>query len=105
MDNIEFIGSKIKLFRKRKKISQEQLAEMISMNHRTIVRIENGHTIPTIETLQKISNALDLNITDFFETKTFNNKSEIIESIKNKLENMSFAELEKFYKIVCDFYE
>ena len=70
MFEISLIGKKIKKIRKQKKISQEKLAEMISMNHRSIVRIENAQVVPTLETLGKIAEVLDVKIADFFDEYT-----------------------------------
>ena len=103
MLDIELIGHKIKTIRKQKKISQEKLAEIIEMNTRSILRIENGQTIPTLDTLLKIAIALNVDIKDFFETDTIKNKQEIIEEINNILINMDETELQKFYKSVYNY--
>jgi len=51
-------GQKLQKVRKSKKISQEELAEMLAM-HRTYVGfIERGERNPTIRTLYKIAKAL-----------------------------------------------
>ena len=54
-------GQKLQKVRKSKKISQEELAEILSM-HRTYVRfIERGERNPTIRTLYKVAKALKVN--------------------------------------------
>ncbi|MBQ8886462.1 MAG: helix-turn-helix transcriptional regulator [Candidatus Gastranaerophilales bacterium] len=103
MYNLESTGLKIKEIRKRKKISQEKLAEMVSMNTRSILRLENAQNIPTIETLDKIAKALNVSISDFFETQTTKNKDEIIEDINKCLLMMNTDELKNFYKAVYYF--
>lgn len=103
MYNLESIGLKIKEIRKLKKISQEKLAEMVSMNTRSILRLENAQNIPTIETLGKIAKALNVSIADFFETQTTKNKDEIIEDINKCLLTMKTEELKNFYKAVYYF--
>ncbi|MCD7780039.1 MAG: helix-turn-helix domain-containing protein [Candidatus Gastranaerophilales bacterium] len=103
MIDIEQIGYKIKEIRKSKKISQEKLAEKVLMNTRSILRIENAQTIPNLDTLNKIAKALDVNITDFFETKIFKNKKEIIKDINKCLDLMSESELKKFHKAVYNY--
>ena len=103
MYNLESTGLKIKEIRKRKKISQEKLAEMVSMNTRSILRLENAQNIPTIETLDKIAKALNVSIADFFETQTTKNKDEIIEDINKCLLTMNIEELKNFYKAVYYF--
>lgn len=103
MENIELIGLKIKEIRKKKKISQEALAEMVNMNHRSIVRLENQHSIPTIDTLDRIAKALDVNIVDFFATETTKSRIDIIKNINVFMEKMSDDELKNFYKAIYYF--
>lgn len=100
MFNTKLIGLKIKEIRKRKKISQEKLAEMVLMNHRSIVRLENSQSVPTVETLEKIAVALDVSISDFFETKMIKSRTEIVEDINNSIKKMNDDELRNFYKAV-----
>lgn len=60
------VGKTISNERKKKSISQEQLAEL-SETHRTYIsEIENGKRNPTITVLWKILMALDSNPTTFF---------------------------------------
>ncbi len=103
MQNLKLIGNKIKEIRKAKKISQEKLAEMISMNHRSIVRLENSHNVPTLDTLEKIAKALNVNITDFFETQDVQNREKIIEEINALFVMMDDKKLKTFYKAVYHF--
>ncbi len=100
MFDTKLIGLKIKEIRKRKKISQEKLAEMVMMNHRSIVRLENSQSVPTVETLEKIAVALDVSISDFFETKMIKTRTEIVEDINNLIKQMNDDELRTFYKAV-----
>lgn len=104
MTVLKHIGAKIKEIRKKKKISQEKLAELVSMNNRSILRIENQHNIPTLETLEKIAQVLGVPITDFFETPAALTRKEIVDNINSMLENMDEKELQTFYKAVYHFY-
>lgn len=100
MNNLEYIGAKIREYRKRKKISQEVLAEMINMNTRSILRIENSQSFPSLETLEKIAKALEIKLSDFFEQKIYENKTEIINEINEIINNMEYEDLKKFYKAI-----
>ena len=73
---------------------------MVCMNHRSIVRLENLYSKPTIETLEKIANALEVNIVDFFETEPPKNREQIVEEINRRIESMNDNELKTFYKAV-----
>lgn len=104
MNNFNCIGTKIKEIRKKKQISQEKLAELVSMNLRSINRIENQHNLPTLETLAKIAEVLGVPITDFFEGTAPLNRQEVIESVNSIMANMSDKELQTFYKAIYHFY-
>lgn len=52
------IHKKIALARKKKGLTQEQLAEMTNITVRTIQRIENGKNIPRTFTIKTIATAL-----------------------------------------------
>ena len=56
------IGRFIADLRKEKKWTQEQFAEMLGVNHRSISRWENGHSIPDLSLWESIAEALDISI-------------------------------------------
>lgn len=58
---------KVMYYRKKKGLSQKELAQMIGMTDQTISNIERGINYGTIETLIKIAKALDVSIKDLFE--------------------------------------
>lgn len=61
------IGQKIKTCRERKGISQEELAFKIRVGTLTIERYENGEQIPNLQTILKISTALDVPASELME--------------------------------------
>ena len=54
------IGEKIKLFRKKKGLSQDELAEIVNIEMKSLSRIESGHNYPQCENLVAICNALKI---------------------------------------------
>ena len=56
----KFIGAKIKLYRKKKNLSQAQLAELVNIEVKSLSRIESGHNYPQCDNLVAISKALDI---------------------------------------------
>ncbi len=56
-----------KKYRKMRKYTQEQLAELINVDPRTIQRIENKETIPTLENFKKIVRILKIEDKDILE--------------------------------------
>ena len=61
------IGNKIKEIRKKKGLSQEELAELAKVNSRTIQRIENNESEPRGKTLSLICDILDINVEDLLD--------------------------------------
>ncbi|OGI19922.1 MAG: hypothetical protein A2255_01575 [Candidatus Melainabacteria bacterium RIFOXYA2_FULL_32_9] len=69
MDDKEFlrkVGLKISIIRKSKKLSQEKLAEMVNSATSYIGTIERGEQNPSLILLKKISEALEVDIREFF---------------------------------------
>lgn len=81
------LGQNIQRLRKRQKITQEKLAELVGIDQKNISKIENGNNYPTAENLTAIANALNVNIYELF---VFNNipyeemKKELLKAIENK---------------------
>ena len=56
--NYNEIGTRISKRRKELKITQEALTNYIGMSINQLSNIENSHSVPTIETIVKLSHAL-----------------------------------------------
>ena len=50
----------LKEYRKKKKISQEQLEKITNIDRKTIFRIENDLNMPLLDTFAKIVTALEM---------------------------------------------
>ena len=64
---LEAIGSRIKDIRIRKNMTQFELAVRCEFEKASMSRIESGKTNPTVLTLKKISNALEVPVCDFLK--------------------------------------
>ena len=53
-----------KKYRKLRKLTQEQLAELVQVDTRTIQRIENEETLPSIETFKRLIKVLNIDKKD-----------------------------------------
>ena len=60
----KIVGDVIASFRKNKKVSQEILSGLADIGRTHLSAIERGERKPTLETLYKISNALDVKMSD-----------------------------------------
>ena len=93
MDQIK-IGTFLKLLRKEKNLTQEQLAEQLGVSNRTVSRWENGNKMPDISLLSEIAEFYDVSIPELIygERKSENMREEA----KEVAETMSdYAKAEK----------
>lgn len=104
MYKLETIGSKIKELRRNRRLSQEELADIINVNFRTIQRIETGRNVPSLETLSKLAQAFEIHIRDFFNFEYLKDRKEIIGSVNEILNKMDDEKLRTFYRAVYCFY-
>lgn len=58
-------GKKVRAIRNSKKVSQEKLAELADLDRTYVSDIENGKRNVSIETIYKISNALETRLIEF----------------------------------------
>ncbi len=64
------IGATIRAYRLQKAMSQGDIEKRTGLLRCYLSRVENGHTVPSLETLQKIASALDLQLAQFFSDQT-----------------------------------
>ena len=60
------IGTTIRAYRLQKVLSQGDIEKKTGLLRCYLSRVENGHTVPSLDTLSKIAQALDLPIAQFF---------------------------------------
>jgi transcriptional regulator with XRE-family HTH domain len=60
------IGDRLRALREVKKLSQGDIEERTGLLRCYISRVENGHTVPAIETLEKMARALELPLYQLF---------------------------------------
>lgn len=60
------IGTTIRAYRLQKGLSQGDIEKKTGLLRCYLSRVENGHTVPSLDTLSKIAQSLDLPIAQFF---------------------------------------
>jgi transcriptional regulator with XRE-family HTH domain len=61
-----FIGDRLREMREEKKLSQGDIERKTGLLRCYISRVENGYTVPSIETLEKFARALEVPLYKFF---------------------------------------
>ena len=60
------IGQVIRSYRGQRGLSQGDIERRTGLLRCYLSRVENGHTVPSLETLAKIAEAMDISLADFF---------------------------------------
>src|SRR6202163_2174219 len=60
------IGERLRTLREQKNLSQGHIEKGTGLLRCYISRVENGHTVPSIETLEKMSRALEIPLYQLF---------------------------------------
>jgi len=60
------IGDRLRELRETKKLSQGDIEKRTGLLRCYISRVENGHTVPAIETLEKLARALEIPLYQLF---------------------------------------
>ncbi|MGN0526718.1 MAG: helix-turn-helix domain-containing protein [Acutalibacteraceae bacterium] len=102
-DLAKIIGQRIRNYRTSQKLSQEKLAEMSGCHPTYIGQIERGEKNATIESIEKISSALGVSLSQLFEKL---DGSEAADSIALKcyefVAEKSNKEQEHLYKMLLE---
>ena len=62
-----YIGEKIAEMRKVNKMTQRELAEKLNVSDKVISKWETGKSLPDVETMPRISKALNISISELYE--------------------------------------
>jgi len=88
MNEKECLGLKIRTIRKSKKMTQEELSEIVDISPRQMVKIEMGQAYPSVGTLKNIAQALDIPIQSLFETDCYDKTENLKQKIIDKLHKL-----------------
>jgi putative transcriptional regulator len=61
------VKNRIKEFRNKRKLRQEDLAEKLSVTRQTIIAVENDKYNPSLELAMKMANFLETTVEELFE--------------------------------------
>ena len=66
------LKNRIKEFRKKKKLRQEDLAEKLSVTRQTIIAVENDKYNPSLELAMKMAKFLETTVEELFQLEEEN---------------------------------
>lgn len=100
MDIKKLLGKRIQEIRKSKKLTQEQVAEIIEMEPASLSNIENGKYYPTAENLEKILKALEIKPRELFTFEHLSSKEELLKEM-----HLSMKDNEKLTRLMYKFFQ
>ncbi|MFC1976416.1 helix-turn-helix domain-containing protein [Chloroflexota bacterium] len=66
MDTLKILGKNIKYYRTQLDLTQEELANLSGVNRSHLAGIETGSLNPSIKTVGKLAEALNISVADLF---------------------------------------
>lgn len=103
MGTRERLGSRIKELRKIRKLTQDKLAEAVGIEQKHLSRIEVGKSYPSLDTLEKIAVALNMEIMELFDFEHHEKTSkELKKSIGLLLEEADSDKLKLILRVTKD---
>ncbi len=85
MDIKKEFGKKIKIMRKKRNLTQEQLAEIINITPRNMSGIEIGENFVKAETLEKLLVALDTTTEELFANDYLKSSDILLQQIQKDI--------------------
>lgn len=105
---LKLVGEKIRILRKEKGLTQEDLAEKSNLQDSYISGVENGDRNISLLTLEKIIKALDVSPETIFNFNNIdlineiNDKKQILEIHNNLVQMRDIEEIKTIHKIITD---
>ena len=92
--------NKIKMLRKEKGLTQEQLSNLLQINRHYLSRIETGKSEPTASILKKIGLIFDVDLNMLLDITDKDNNSDKIEYIINSCKCLCDKDLDCVIKLI-----
>ncbi len=103
MNNLKVkFGKRLKELRKSCKMTQEELAELVSIEPPNLSKIECGTHFPQPEKIEKIASSLGVSISDLFEFEHLKDKQFLIKEIISNLNDFEPQKVALVHKFVTD---
>jgi transcriptional regulator with XRE-family HTH domain len=103
--NQKAIGRRIKTARERKRLTQEQLAELIDLSPMHISVIERGVKPPKLETLVNIANVLDVSADNLLQDVVHNQEKVVSSEAFRLMSQLSKADQRKVLSALRSYVE
>ena len=96
----ELLGLRIREMRKARGWTQTRFAEEIDIDQKQVSRIEVGQNYPTIDRLEKMSEALNAPLASFFDFSHLKNNNERAAGIEEMLKELDKNSRKIAYRMI-----
>lgn len=96
-------GRKIKEYRKKKNLTQAQLAELVNVDDKHISCIESGKSFPSADLIERLATSLEVEPKDLFEFYYLQETPDLKIDLITMLDKLNQDELSLAYKYVRTF--
>ena len=96
-------GRKIKEYRKKKNLTQAQLAELVNVDDKHISCIESGKNFPSADLIERLATSLEVEPKDLFEFYYLQETADLKTDIISMLDKLNQDELSLAHKYVRTF--
>ena len=97
----EYLGKKFKEYRKKAKLTQEELSEKIDISEKHYGQLERGSFSPSLETFFKIVETLNIPLSEFgIKNKEGDNKNQNRDELIKEIYSSNDNEIELFLEFV-----
>ena len=103
LETTRHIANKILMLRRNNKLTQEEFAEKVGLDRRTIARAEDGKHRPSADTLEMIALTFCIPISYFYDNSIYKkdiSKTALIYEINANLNVMSKTNLKKVLSFI-----
>jgi transcriptional regulator with XRE-family HTH domain len=94
------LGARLKEIRKARGLTQEALAEKVDLTPQYLSRLEGGHQSPSVETVARLAEALDLELCELFDFGHQGTVKEIRERLRKLIQESREEELRLGLKLL-----
>ncbi|WP_413457812.1 helix-turn-helix domain-containing protein [Herbaspirillum huttiense] len=99
-DPKRLVGERVQILRKRKGLSQEELAGQIGIDTKSLSRLERGAHFPSLDTLEKVRIELGVELKDFFDFDQRPSAEEMRDFLIRTARNADYDNLAKMTEAV-----
>lgn len=98
--NFKIVGKRVKEVRKRKCLSQAQLAEKAELSTQYVSQIETAKKQASLQSLVSISNALEISLDELLAGNRINSPTEYIKEVNEIFHDCSKYEKRVLYEVM-----